>query len=151
MQRRCCCPPERKVPRLVSEPFTSSHSDTLRRLRSVFFAFAQADAVEDVSGQHVVVDAHRGERVRALEHHADFAAHRVGLLLHDVHAVEHDFPRHLDVLVEFVHAVHGAEQGALAASRRPHDGSDGVALHGGRHILHGRYFLVIRDADVFDF
>ncbi|OEI67459.1 Uncharacterized protein Cus16_2894 [Curtobacterium sp. ER1/6] len=94
----------------------------------------QALVVELHTGQHVVADGHRGERVRALEHHADLAAdeHRVDPGAVQVVAV--DLDRALDVGAgdDLVHAVERAEEGGLAAARRADEGGDGAGLD--RHV-----------------
>src|SRR5690606_30934670 len=84
----------------------------------VGFGLAEPPVVELVPGDDVVVDRHGGERVGALEDHADFAAdlHRVHVGRVDVLVVQEDFAFDACPRGDLVHAVQGAQEGGLAAA-----------------------------------
>ena len=68
MHRRCCCPPESDGARTAfSLSFTSSHSAAARRLRSTISSSScrLRLAGQRQAGDHVLVDRHHRERVRA--------------------------------------------------------------------------------------
>ena len=128
MHSRCCWPPESANADCFSLSFTSSQSAALdeRLLDDVVETLALAgDAGPE---RDVVVDRLR-ERVRALEHHADAAAHldRVDVRAVEVVAVVGDAPPTPRAGDEVVHAVERAQQRALAATRRPDQRRDAGA------------------------
>ena len=131
MHSRCCWPPESANADCLSLSLTSSHSaawrerlldDSSRPLRRPVDARPERD---------VVVDRLR-ERVRLLEHHADAAPHldRVDVAARRGRGRGTGAGRDTDAPGdEVVHAVEGAQQRALAATRRPDQRGDAVAVH----------------------
>ena len=89
--------------------------------------------------RHVVVDRHRWEWRGPLKHHADAAPQldRTDVAGVDVHVIEQHLARHAGPRGQLVHAVQAAEQGALAAPRRPDDRRDGMRGKEERHVAHG--------------
>jgi hypothetical protein len=77
MQCRCCCPPDSPGAR-PGEPLLDLFPEVFAAQGSfddvVHLGRGLAGAGDLVPGDDVVVDRHRGERVRLLEHHADGAA-----------------------------------------------------------------------------
>src|SRR5690606_42006537 len=89
-----------------------------------------APVVELDAREHVVGDRHRGERVGALEHHADLTADldRVDTLAVQVDAVHDRLALDARTGDDLVHAVEGAEEGGLAAAGGPDEGGDRARL-----------------------
>ncbi|CAI7629210.1 unnamed protein product, partial [Penicillium discolor] len=96
----------------------------------VLLALRHALVVELHPGEHVLLDRHRGERVRPLEHHADLATHehRVDAGAVEVLAVEQHLALDAGAGDHLVHAVESAEEGGLAAARRADEGRDAARL-----------------------
>ena len=103
----------------------------------LLFFLAQADAIERITGQNIVVDTHGGERVGLLEDHPCHAAYFHRVHFQHISPFQEDLPGSPDIRIEVMHPVDGAQQGALTASRRPHDGGDRVRINIGSHFMHG--------------
>ena len=114
----------------------------------VLLRFRQPDAVQLVSGQHVVVNAHRRERVRPLEHHAGHPSHLHRIHFEDISFVEQDFARHADVRIELVHTVDRPQQRAFTAARRAHDRRDRPFEDTRRDVFHGQFLRSVGDRQV---
>jgi hypothetical protein len=109
---RCCWPPDRLWPLAAQRLLDPAVELGLGQ------ALVEADAERDV-----LVDRH-GKRRRLLEHHADAGAQQVDVLAlaQQILPVEHHLARGALARVEVVHAVEHAQQGRLAAARRPDEG-----------------------------
>ena len=90
----------------------------------------QVVVVQAHTGQHVLTDGHGRERVRALEDHADVAAHghRIHVLVVQVLAFEQHLALDVSAGDDLVHTVQGAQHGGLAAAGRADEGGDLVRL-----------------------
>src|ERR1700751_1871273 len=109
-----------------------------------------AIAVQLESGGDVVVDRHRRERVRLLKDHADAAPQLrrrsavVGVKIADLYlAFDASFGR------GFMHAVQAADEGGLAAARRPDQRGRVIGLNLEIDVME-RLALAIPGIDVFD-
>ena len=105
----------------------------------------QVVVVQAHTGQHVLTDGHGRERVRALEDHADVAAHghRIHVLVVQVLAFEQHLALDVSAGDDLVHTVQGAQHGGLAAAGRADEGGDLVRLDVDVHIFHGQKVAVI--------
>ena len=103
------------------------------------------------SGNDVVVDRHRGERVRSLKHHANGAPHVDGIDFGvvDVLSVKHDLAVNVGTGDDFVHAVERAQHRRLAASGRSDERCHGTGLNAERDAL-DREELAVVDVEVTD-
>src|SRR4029079_1915972 len=93
----------------------------------------------------VVGDRHRGERVRALEHHAHLPSylHRVdGGVVQRV-AVDHDLALDAGAGDHLVHPVQGAQEGGLAAARGADQRGHGPCRDGHVDALDGEEVTVV--------
>jgi hypothetical protein len=108
-------------------------------------------AVELLAGEHVVRDRHRRERVRALEHHADLAAHGDGIDPRSVQVDAVDEDRALDVGAgdDLVHAVQRPQERRLPAAGRADQGGHRARLDDHVDVLHGEEVAVV-DVEVLD-
>jgi hypothetical protein len=111
-----------------------------------------APVVELDAREHVLLDRHRRERVRALEHHADLAAHEHGVDAGTVEVAAVD--EHLTVDVgardDLVHAVQRAEERRLAATGRADERGDAARLDVERDAFDSLELAVV-DVEVADF
>ena len=105
----------------------------------------QVVVVQAHTGQHVLTDGHGRERVRALEDHADVAAHghRIHVLVVQVLAFEQHLALDVSARDDLVHTVQGAQHGGLAAAGRADEGGDLVRLDADVHIFHGQKVAVV--------
>ena len=89
------------------------------------------------ASRDVVVDRHRRERVRPLEHHADAATqrHRIDPRRVDVVIVEEHLAGDVGAGNDFVKSIQAAQEGRLAAPRRADQGGDGLWFDRHRDIL----------------
>ena len=88
--------------------------------------------------QHVFVNRD-GQRIGALEHHADRLAKRaqrdVGVV--DIFAQHADFASRLDVAVPLVDPVEASQERCFAAARRTDQGCDDARLDRDFHVFEG--------------
>src|SRR5580700_693998 len=91
-----------------------------------------AKAVQLQSGGNVVINRHRGKRVRLLKYHADTAAYfnRIRPAAIDIHLADFDGALGPRFGNRLVHAVQAAYERTLAAARRPDYGGHMVGRHG---------------------
>ena len=129
MHSRCCWPPDRPRAEDFSRSLTSSHSAASRSARSTRSPRSGLQA--EVAGRpgHVVVDR-LGERVGLLEDHPDPAADLdpVDAAAVEVVTVVEQLPGDAEARDRVVHPVQAAQEGRLAAARRPDDRRDHVAV-----------------------
>ena len=90
-----------------------------------------------------------GEGIGLLEHHADAGAelHHIDLGVIDVLVVDHDLAGDTAGGDRVVHAVDGAQEGGLAAARRPDEGRDCAVRNVDRQVLDG-VLVAVMDIDV---
>ena len=155
MQSRCCWPPERPEPGLSRRSLTSfQRLAPLQRLLDERVGVRLRDAlvVELHAREHVLLDRHRRERVRPLEHHADLAAHEHGVDAGTVQVVAVEQHLALDAGAgdDLVHAVEGAQERRLAAAGRADEGRDAAGLDREGDALDGEEVAVV-DVEVVDF
>ena len=117
----------------------------------VGLAAGEALVVEADPRQHVLLDAHGGERVGPLEHHADLAAHpdRVDGGVVQVDAVEQHASLAVGAGDDLVHAVQRPQHGRLAAARRADERRHRAGLDHHVDVLDG-VELAVEDVEILD-
>ena len=88
------------------------------------------EPVQLVSRNDIVIDAHGGKRIGALEDHADLAANDNGIDAIDILIIEEYFSGDPGVGNQFVHPVDAADERRFPASGRSHDGRQGIPGEG---------------------
>ena len=134
MQSFCCCSSCRVValvvePVLEVVPQADLGQRRLDRLVELGALQVLALAMDAQAEDHVFIDRN-GQRIGALEHHADRFAQfdQRNVRVVDVLAQDLDFAGGGDVAVALVDAVEAAQQGGLAAAGRPDERGDEAVL-----------------------
>src|SRR5699024_998608 len=153
MHSRCCCPPDSPEPGRLRRSLTSFHRFAPRRARSARSSASVFDRrlLFSRTPEHVLLDAHGGERVGALEHHADLAADVDGVDARavDVSAVHEHLAGDAGSGDDLVHAVECAQHCGFAAARGADERGHGPGPDLHFHAVDGSE-VAVEDVEILD-